>query len=77
AKSFGDDADAKMKAAGTTVTAMSDAEKAKWAAGIANMPQIKAEEAEKLGYPGKKIFSSYIKYNEELGHKFPRKWEIK
>lgn len=77
AKKADKDADAKMKAAGVTITTLPDAEKAKWAAGLPNIPLAKAEEAEKLGFPGKKIFSSYIKYNEELGHKFPRTWEIK
>jgi TRAP-type C4-dicarboxylate transport system substrate-binding protein len=77
AKQYDIDALEKMRQAGVKVNVLSDEEKAKWAAAIPNVPQQKAEEAEKLGYPGKKIWASYIKNLEDLGHKFPRKWEIK
>ncbi len=76
-KKFDTDAVEKMKKAGAIVTTLSDAEKAKWAAIIPNIAQEKAEEAEKLGYPGKKMWAAYIKSQEDKGHKWPRKWEIK
>lgn len=66
-----------MKQAGCTIVDLPQAEKEKWAAGLPDVPQIKAQEANDLGMPGTEVFSKVIQYLEEDGYTFPRKWEIK
>jgi len=75
-KKYDQDGIAKMKAEGVNVTELAAEEKAKWAALLPNIPQEKAEEGLKLGYP-KELWNEYIKNMESLGHKFPRQWEVK
>lgn len=76
AKAADENALKEMANAGCTITDLPQAEKEKWANAIPNVPQIKAEEADGMGFPGKEIFRSYIEFLEEEGYKFPRKWVI-
>jgi len=66
----------KMEEQGVTITDLPKAEKVKWMACLPNVPNSAALELEKMGIPGKKIFSSYLKYLEEDGYEFPRRWKI-
>lgn len=49
-------------------------EKVKWAKMIINQPKKWAKEADTRGYPGTAIMNAAMKYAEEEGHVFPRRW---
>lgn len=66
-----------MKKEGLTVFDLPAADREKWAAGLPNVPQQMADEANALGYPGTEVYSKYINYLAEDGFDFPRKWEVK
>jgi len=65
-----------MEKQGVTVCEMPQTDIEKWTAGLPNVPQDKATEAEGLGYPGKDIWNAYIEAQKELGHEFPREWVV-
>ncbi len=65
-----------MKEAGVTVRSLSEAEKAKWANALTDIPNERAAEINKAGQPGKAI-GEYIKALHEAGVKMPRDWKIK
>ena len=63
-----------MKESGVDYYVMPFGEKVKWANLIHNQPKKFAKEADAKGWPGTKLMKLAIKYAEEEGHKFPRKW---
>jgi TRAP-type C4-dicarboxylate transport system substrate-binding protein len=65
-----------MKAAGVNVRALSDAEKAKWANALPDIPNQRTAEINKAGQPCQAI-GAYIKALKEAGVKLPRDWKIK
>ena len=65
-----------MKAAGVNVRSLSDAEKAKWANALSDIPNERTAEINKAGQPGKAV-GAYIKALKEAGVKLPRDWKIK
>jgi TRAP-type C4-dicarboxylate transport system substrate-binding protein len=65
-----------MKAAGSTVRSLSDAEKAKWANALPDIPNQRTAEINKAGQPGQAV-AAYIKALKEAGVKLPRDWTIK
>jgi TRAP-type C4-dicarboxylate transport system substrate-binding protein len=65
-----------MKAAGATVRSLSDAEKAKWANALPDIPNLRTAEINKAGQPGAAV-GAYIKALKEAGVKLPRDWAIK
>lgn len=67
---------ATMKAAGSTVRALSDEEKIKWANALPDIPNERTAEINKAGQPGKSV-AEYIKALKEAGVKLPRDWQIK
>lgn len=67
---------ATMKAAGGNVRSLSDAEKAKWANALPDIPNERIAEINKAGQPGKAI-AEYIKALHEAGVKLPRDWKVK
>lgn len=69
--------EAALKAAGVTVKQLSDVEKNKWCEIIKDFPNSMAQEAAKRGLPGPQVMSFYIKTIEEMGHRFPCKYDIK
>ncbi len=73
---FSIDGEAQLKSAGVTVKQLSDAEKAKWCDLVKTWPNSMAQEAVKRGQPGPEVMNFYIKTIEEMGHKFPCKYEI-
>lgn len=66
-----------MVAQGTTICELPQADIEKWAAGIPDIPQVRATEAEGMGYPGVEIWNAYIDAQKELGHTFAREWIVK
>ena len=66
-----------MVDSGVTVCEMPQADIEKWTAGLPNIPQERATEAEAMGYPGVDIWNAYINAQKELGHKYPREWVVK
>ena len=66
-----------LKAAGVTVKQLSEEEKKKWCEAVKDWPNKMAQESLGRGMPGPKVMAYYIKTIEELGHKFPCKYEIK
>lgn len=67
---------ATMKAAGANVRSLSDAEKAKWANALPDIPNERIAEINKAGQPGKAV-AEYIKALNEAGVKLPRDWKVK
>ncbi|MEK7438459.1 MAG: C4-dicarboxylate TRAP transporter substrate-binding protein [Pseudomonadota bacterium] len=65
-----------MKAAGVSVRSLSDAEKAKWANALSDIPNERTTEINKAGQPGQAV-GAYIKTLKEAGVKLPRDWAIK
>jgi C4-dicarboxylate-binding protein DctP len=59
---------------GVNIYKIPQEEKVKWAKMIINQPKKWAKEADAKGYPGTAIMNAVMKYAEEEGHVFPRKW---
>lgn len=68
---------AAMKQAGSQFYRLPFAEQQKWANMLPNIPQEKAEEANKKGMPGSAVIGGYIKGLEADGFKFPRRWTVR
>lgn len=66
----------KMKAEKANISDLPFEEKVKWANLLPNLPNEKAKEADKQGLPGSPVIKAYLKYLEDEGYKFPRKWTI-
>jgi TRAP-type C4-dicarboxylate transport system substrate-binding protein len=65
-----------MQGEGLTICEMPQADIERWAAGLPNIPQERADEAVDVGFPGIEIWNAYIDAQEELGHTFARDWVI-
>ena len=63
-----------LKDNGTNIYIMPSEEKVKWAKKLINLPKKFAKEADAKGLPGTAIMRAVMKYSEEEGHVFPRKW---
>jgi TRAP-type C4-dicarboxylate transport system substrate-binding protein len=66
-----------LAAAGSTVTELPEAERAKWAAALKDLPNTQAQEAKKRGMPGPQALRLYIQALKDQGYKFPYEYEIK
>jgi TRAP-type C4-dicarboxylate transport system substrate-binding protein len=67
----------KMKGEGVTITAFAPEDAKKWADGLADVPQIRATEANEMGFPGTGIWNAYLDSQREQGYAFPREWLVK
>jgi TRAP-type C4-dicarboxylate transport system substrate-binding protein len=65
-----------MRANGTTITTLSDAQRTDWANRLGELPNEAAQEANAAGLPGSEAYRVYIRAQEELGYVFPRDWVI-
>ena len=61
---------------GAKLTRLPQAERAKWAAALPEVAQMKAKEADQRGLPGSALIRQYIKMQEQAGYKFPRLWKV-
>jgi TRAP-type C4-dicarboxylate transport system substrate-binding protein len=63
----------KMRAAGLTVTTLSEAERSRWAEVLykAKLAQVAAQKADADGFPGTDVLKAFIKALEAEGYKFP------
>ena len=62
--------------AGVTVKQLSDSEKTAWCELLKDWPNKMAQDAAKRGLPGPQVMRFYMGKIEELGHKFPCKYDI-
>ena len=76
AKQRNDEAEEKARAAGTTVTTFSDAEKVRWATLLKDIPSRAAQEATAKGFPGTEVYKAFLRIAKEEGHKFPYEYQI-
>ncbi|MBM4333566.1 MAG: C4-dicarboxylate ABC transporter substrate-binding protein [Deltaproteobacteria bacterium] len=60
--------------AGTNIYQLPLEEKTKWAKTLVNQPKKFAKEADAKGWPGTALMKAAIKFAEEEGHIFARKW---
>ncbi|MBR0597460.1 C4-dicarboxylate TRAP transporter substrate-binding protein [Sinanaerobacter chloroacetimidivorans] len=65
-----------MQKEGLTICEMPKEDIEKWAAGLPNIPQVRASEAEGMGFPGIEIWNAYIDAQKQLGHTFARDWIV-
>jgi C4-dicarboxylate-binding protein DctP len=65
-----------MRAAGATITSLTDEQRSDWANRLSELPNEGAQEANALGLPGSEAFRVYIRAQEDLGYVFPRNWVI-
>jgi TRAP-type C4-dicarboxylate transport system substrate-binding protein len=73
---FGVRGEKQLKDAGVAVKSLSAPEKTAWCELLKGWPNSMAQEAKKRGLPGPEVMSFYIKTIEEMGHKFPCKYDI-
>lgn len=66
----------KLKAAGATITTLSEDERKQWAERLADLPNQKAKEFSEMGYDGPGIFKAYLKAAKEAGYTFPVEYHI-
>ena len=65
-----------LRAAGATVTQLPDAERAKWAAMLPNLPDTWAGQLEKQGYKSvRAIVAAYVEALRASGVKLVRDWK--
>lgn len=65
-----------MKATGVNVRTLSEAERAKWANALPDIPNQRVAELKKAGQPGE-VIGAYLKILQETGVKLPRDWQVK
>jgi hypothetical protein len=63
-----------MKDAGVNMYVMPMEEKIKWANQTEDLAMKYAREGDAKGWPATQIINAAIKFNEDEGVKFPRKW---
>ena len=68
---------AEMEKQGMTVTALTPAERSRWAELLKEWPQEKVSEAEKKGLPGAKVINSLLDTAEKHGYKWPIRYQVK
>lgn len=64
-----------MKAAGTNIRTLSDAERATWAKSLPDIPNQRVAEIRKAGQPAEAV-DAYLKALREGGGKMPREWSV-
>jgi TRAP-type C4-dicarboxylate transport system substrate-binding protein len=77
AKEWDAEALEKMKKEGAVVSSFSPEDSRKWAEGLADIPQLRATEANGMGFPGTAIWNAYMDSQKAQGNKFPREWVVK
>jgi TRAP-type C4-dicarboxylate transport system substrate-binding protein len=70
------DVEAKVKAAGIQVNTLSDAERARWAALLKDLPGRSAKELDAKGQPATEVLKTYVKFLGEAGYKFPADYPL-
>jgi TRAP-type C4-dicarboxylate transport system substrate-binding protein len=65
-----------LRKAGATVWDVPEAERARWAEMMPNLPDKRAKEADGKGLPGSEFMRAFIGEMEKAGYQFPRKWVI-
>ena len=68
---------AAMEKVGVTIHELPDAEKAKWAEALKDLPQSKATELDKMGFPGTAVAKRALAAAERHGHKWPVRYSVK
>ena len=66
-----------MEKVGVTIHELPDAEKAKWAEALKDLPQTKATELDKMGFPGTVVAKRALAAAERHGHKWPLRYVVK
>ena len=65
-----------MKKAGAVITRFSEEQRLAWANMLPELPNQRAQEANKKGMPGSQVFRVWFGEMEKDGYKFIRKWKI-
>lgn len=68
---------ADLRKRGIQFYTMSMAEKRKWMKKLGNMADIRAKEADSMGFPGTKVMKYYLGAMARAGHEWPIEWKIK
>ena len=67
----------KAKSLGVNIQILSDEQRKSWATKLAHLPQFGADQANKRGLPGSKVFQTYMETTQSKGHKFPVAYQVK
>jgi len=67
----------KIEKAGGTISEMSWDDKVKWANLMENYPAQWAKEMDAKGLPGTEVMKLFLATCQQLGHTFPRDWDVK
>ncbi|MEP4379924.1 MAG: C4-dicarboxylate TRAP transporter substrate-binding protein [Alphaproteobacteria bacterium] len=62
---------------GATIRKVDDEARLAWAKALADFPNERAKEADSKGLPGSKVVRMAVEIHEDLGHKWPVRYEIK
>jgi TRAP-type C4-dicarboxylate transport system substrate-binding protein len=65
-----------LRDAGVTMKQLSDEQKTAWCNLLKDWPNTMAQEAVKRGLPGPQVMNFYMKTIQEMGHKYPCRYEI-
>ena len=74
---FGIKGEAKLKSGGVTISQITPKAKAEWCEAVKEFPNKMAQDANNRGLPGSEVMRYYITTIENMGYKFPCKYEIK
>ncbi|MBA3476855.1 MAG: TRAP transporter substrate-binding protein DctP [Lautropia sp.] len=70
------DVEARVRSAGVKVNTLSDAERARWAALLKDLPSRSAKELDARGQPATDVLKAYVKFLGEAGYKFPTDYPL-
>jgi TRAP-type C4-dicarboxylate transport system substrate-binding protein len=70
------DVEKKAAAAGVKVNTLSDAERARWAALLKDLPGRSAKELDAKGQPATEVLKTYVKFLGEAGYVFPADYPL-
>jgi hypothetical protein len=76
-KQRSDDGLAQARAAGATVSVLSEAERSRWVELLKDMPAKGAREADEQGLPGTQVYQAFMQMVNETGYKFPYEYRLK
>ena len=62
---------------GANIRKISEEARLSWAKSLADFPNERAKEADSKGLPGSKVVGMAVQIHEDLGHKWPVRYEIK
>jgi C4-dicarboxylate-binding protein DctP len=62
---------------GAVIKKISDEARLAWAKTLADFPNERAKEADSKGLPGSQVVRMAVEIHEDLGHKWPVRYEIK